>query len=351
MRTLLGALAGLALFLPAMAQETSPYTRTFHFEIKAPAASSVVLEGKAAGAPVEVPLRKTRGGDWFVNADLPVGRLEYVFVVDGSPVLDEQSPSEDDGKGGLRSFFLIDDDRDAQPLDSGTGGRVERREVPSKALGRNIPVNVYMPPGYETKYGYPVLLLLHGFEMNESQWLTGGIANYLDRFILSGEFPPAVAVMPGVPSDFYTGKTEEFITKELFKWLRKNYSLQKAATQNAVGGMSMGGFGAFSLAYRHPELFGHAMILSPGTRDTTFLDQLDRDLRDRRKIEATLDIRCGKGDTLVLPFAQGLEAVLAARKVPHRYEVTRGGHDWDYWRSVLKPALSEVAKSFKKPIL
>jgi enterochelin esterase-like enzyme len=309
----------------------------------------VVLAGRIGTEPEQqIPMRKTRGGDWFVNAELVPGRLEYVFLVDGKPILDELSPSEEDGQGGKRSYFFIDDDREAKPSEQGPKGKLELKKIKSAALAANIPVNVYTPPGFSRKSKYPVLFLLHGYQMNEQQWVTGGIVNYLDRYIGSKELPPMIVVMPGVPSEFYMGTTEDFFVKDLVPWIAKSYPVVKGKAKFAIGGMSMGGFGAFYLTYRHPDLFGHSMILSPGALDQKFLDQLEAELAGGKRVETPLDIRCGKGDKLVIGFAERLHAILEANKVTHRWEVTRGEHDWDYWRSVMKSALLPVGQFFRK---
>lgn len=350
------ALPALLLALAAAAptrgqagpEAPAPYLRTFYFEVNAPEAKEATLAGSLDGRLVEVPMRRTRAGLFFVNAELTPGRLEYVFRVDGKPVLDAKSPSEPDGKGGRRSFFLIDDDRDALPAAGLPRGKVAKRAVRSAALGRDVAVNVYTPPGSPKTKGLPALFLLHGFGMNEDQWVTGGIANYVDRLVAAKRFPPCVVVMPGVPDDFYQGETETFVAEELPRWVAKEYGARSGPGKMAVGGMSMGGFGAFSLAWRHPDLFGHAMVLSPGSRDASFLPALDAELAADAKVRPSLDLRCGKGDDLVLPWAEQLEAVLARHGVPHGWEVTRGGHDWEYWRSVLRPALGKVAEHFAR---
>jgi S-formylglutathione hydrolase FrmB len=110
--------------------------------------------------------------------------------------------------------------------------------------------------------------------------------------------------------------------------------------------MSMGGFGAFYLAYRHPELFRHAMILSPGHLDQKFLDQLHRELQGGRRFEATLDIRVGKSDEVSFPYAERVTKILSANEAPFTYEVTRGIQDWNYWHSVMKPSLLRVQDFF-----
>jgi enterochelin esterase-like enzyme len=342
-------LALSACAAPVLAQpvEESAYTRTVHFEFKAPEAKAAFLCGNMTRWECDkLPMRRTGAGVFYVNAPLPPGRAEYVFMVDGEPRLDEASMTEDDGKGGKRSWFVLDDDRDAQPLGGIPQGRVEERTLRSGALGEERVINVYTPPGYSKKQVYPLLILLHGYGMNESQWITGGVQHYLDRYIASGVLKPMIVVMPGAPDEFYMGASEHYVVDELYPWIAREYGIRKGEGTAAIGGMSMGGFGAFYLAYRHPELFRHAMVLSPGNLDEKFLDQLDGELKGGAKVAASLDVRVGKSDEVSFPYAERLTGILADHEIPFTYEVSRGIHDWTYWHSVMKPSLLRVQEFF-----
>lgn len=324
------------------------YTRTVHFELAAPEAKAAYLCGNVTEWKCDaLPMRRTGAGVFYVNARLAPGRIEYVFVVDGEARLDEAAPSEDDGKGGRRSWFVLDDDREAQPLEGIPHGTIQQHTLRSAALDDTERfVNVYTPPGYTRSGSYPVLFLLHGFGMDQEQWLIGGIQHYLDRYLAAGLIQPWIVVMPGAPDEFYMGATEEYLVREVYPLVAREYALRTGQGAAAVGGMSMGGFGAFYLAYRHPGLFGHAMILSPGARDTRFLQQLSTELDGGARVLSSLDIRVGQGDEISLPYAEQLHRTLAIKSVPHDYAVTRGGHDWDFWHGVIRPALLEVQEHF-----
>ncbi|HXW10170.1 MAG TPA: alpha/beta hydrolase-fold protein [Steroidobacteraceae bacterium] len=349
-QTLLLAMISLAVHVRAQPVEAETYTRTVHFEVKAPEASAAFLCGNMTGWKCDqIPMRRTGAGVFYVNAPLRPGRVEYVFMVDGQPRLDDASMPENDAGVGQRSWFVLDDDRDAQPLRGIPQGRIEQRTFESKALGEPRAINVYTPPGYTRKHALPLLILLHGYGMNADQWLTGGVQHYLDRYIAAGALKPMVVVMPGAPDEFYTGRSEEFVVKELYPWIAREYAIRQDAGAAAIGGMSMGGFGALYLAYRHPELFGHAMVLSPGNLDHDFLDRFDGELGRGARVAASLDIRVGRSDDLSFPYAERLTAVLSAHGVPFSYEVSRGIHDWNYWHSVMKPSLLRVQAFFDKP--
>jgi len=60
---------------------------------------------------------------------------------------------------------------------------------------------------------------------------------------------------------FYQGDVADFLIQELLPQTRQ-WGLSDGPKQRAVVGMSMGGFGAFALAYQHPEAFAASLALS-----------------------------------------------------------------------------------------
>lgn len=55
------------------------------FACRAPAAKAVLLAGSFNGwKPDATPMTKNGQGDWSATLDLPPGRYEYKFVVDGN---------------------------------------------------------------------------------------------------------------------------------------------------------------------------------------------------------------------------------------------------------------------------
>jgi 1,4-alpha-glucan branching enzyme len=67
-------------------------------ELEAPDAQAVAVTGSFCGwAPEGLPLKKGRRGVWKATLQLPPGRYEYRFVVDGEwrddPLADERVPN------------------------------------------------------------------------------------------------------------------------------------------------------------------------------------------------------------------------------------------------------------------
>lgn len=123
---------------------------------------------------------------------------------------------------------------------------------------------VYTPPGYSSSGSYPVLYLLNGFGRDENYFV--GIFDVTDaanQLIAEGEMDPMVIVMPSghnaLGGGFYTnglhpavGNSEQHIL-DIISEVEGTYAID--ATKRAIGGHSMGGFGALSIAMNNAGMF------------------------------------------------------------------------------------------------
>lgn len=142
-------------------------------------------------------------------------------------------------------------------------GDPRRREVP-----------VYLPPSYGQKRGrrYPVLFFLPGFTgggrsaVNYNPWKEN-IADRFDRLVAEGKAREAILVIPDAFTAYggsqylnssATGRYEDHVVVELVSFIEDKFAAMRGADGRAVLGSSSGGFGALTLAMRHPEVFGHA---------------------------------------------------------------------------------------------
>ena len=62
---------------------------------------------------------------------------------------------------------------------------------------------------------------------------------------------------------------EDWHVKQLIPWVDRHYRTLDARRERAIAGLSMGGFGAFTYASRHPDLFTAALSLSGAVDPTT----------------------------------------------------------------------------------
>jgi len=151
-------------------------------------------------------------------------------------------------------------------------GRVDSHRFPSRLLEGN-PWNdpterelpVYVPPSGQSD-GRPLLVLLSGYtgagwmHFVRPRYMGDSVVGRLDRLIRSGAAPEAVLVAPDCLTSLggsqylnssATGPYEDYVVREVVPWVREKYR----TGPTAVLGTSSGGYGALSLALRHPDLF------------------------------------------------------------------------------------------------
>ncbi|ERL65045.1 alpha/beta hydrolase [Schleiferilactobacillus shenzhenensis] len=148
--------------------------------------------------------------------------------------------------------------------------KVVTTTVYSKALGIDWNYDVYLPAGYNPTASkrYPVVYMMHG--------LYGNHRNLLERFnsqqMLDGIIHRAnqraiVVFIDGFNSFYINAKggmqMETAIMKDLIPTINKTYKVSTARQDHALGGISMGGYGAARLALKYPDYFSKAVLVSP----------------------------------------------------------------------------------------
>jgi enterochelin esterase family protein len=141
-------------------------------------------------------------------------------------------------------------------------GDPRRRELP-----------VYLPPSYGTARGrrYPVLYYLPGFTgtargaLNYNPWKENLVERF-DRLIAEDKAPEALLVVVDGFTAYggsqylnstATGRYEDFTVYEVIGYIDDKHATVRHPEGRAIFGKSSGGFGALTLAMRHPEVFGH----------------------------------------------------------------------------------------------
>jgi S-formylglutathione hydrolase FrmB len=165
-------------------------------------------------------------------------------------------------------------------------GTVERVKVHGKSLEGNLEgdspdrsVSVYLPPGYkqDAKRRYPVLYLLHGFTDSDAKWF--GFEKHwisfpavMDQALSDGGTREMIVVMPDAYTRFKgsmystsatTGDWDRFVASDLVEYVDAHYRSIPDIRSRGLAGHSMGGYGAFRIGMRHPEVFSSIYLLSP----------------------------------------------------------------------------------------
>lgn len=235
-------------------------------------------------------------------------------------------------------------------------------ELDSPSSREQLPYHVYIPPCYQQSLKrFPYLILIHGATFRQTQWEDLGIVEALDRGIRLGVLPPMVVVMPyygniGTRNAFPPQTSyETVIMEELVPQIETDFCTWNDRSYRAIGGISRGGFWAFSLGMRYPDIFGiigsHSGFFPDDegevppaynpvelARNSTLLPEaglriyLDNSARDDAGIrQKTLSDR------------------LTARAIPHAYVInTVGEHDNEYWSAHLSEYLDFYGQTWPK---
>jgi enterochelin esterase-like enzyme len=299
---------------------------------------------------------------------------------------------------GVCSGGALADERGTSPSPATvpSPSTITEHSIASEALRGEQRYKVYLPPGYSTStLRYPVIYLLHGRGDNLSAWDRNHAL--FDELIAAGQIPPMIAVMPDAPSSrrggywvdsAYAGasspgaKVETAFVAELIPHVDASLRTIRDRTARAIGGYSMGGYGALRYALAYPELFAAAIVLSPavytplppagsstrefgafGRGDVLFVDDIYR----AKNYPALLPGFAAKKLPLRIFIAAGddeyrnpdpadamhdidIEAHLLfdrTSRVPGigaELRILDGGHDWSVWQPALREGLPYVSR-------
>lgn len=141
--------------------------------------------------------------------------------------------------------------------------------IKSLLLGRSIPVTVITPRNFDATAPHAVFYLLHYWD--------GDNTAYVDMNLLSSlDDKQVIVVTPAMGNGWYINSKAEggerqrdFIENELFNYIDNKYRTIKNI--QAIGGSSMGGYGAMLIGLRNPERFCFIADLS-GAVNAPFRD-------------------------------------------------------------------------------
>jgi S-formylglutathione hydrolase FrmB len=139
----------------------------------------------------------------------------------------------------------------------------------------HLPVNVYLPDGYDGARRFPVLYLLHGATDAYDTWLTRPATPYArggDLRRLARGFPGIIVMPDGGAFGWYVNAWnggrrgepgwERYHLDELTALVERRLRVLPGRRHHAIAGWSMGGFGAAFYASQRPGYFGSVASLS-----------------------------------------------------------------------------------------
>jgi len=205
-----------------------------------------------------------------------------------------------------------------------------------------------------------VVWLLHGAGSTYRDWSNGSNVAELATHGL-------MLVMPDAGNSYYVNsasnkkaRDEDYLIDDVIPDVRRRFPASSERDQNAIVGISRGGFGAAVIALRHPQLFSFAAGMSSaidmaersfrwrapsasfGIRDTFGpMGSETRKTSDPYKLIASLQqpapyfyLTCGQQESLLEPN-QRFAARLKQLGLPSEFHAEPGGHNWDQWNRQL----------------
>ncbi len=295
----------------------------------------------------------------------------------------------------------------------------------SQSLGAKKAVVVYLPPSYRKTPArrYPVAYYLHGVWGSETDWTGSGQLDLVMDSLINAGGPEMIVVMPDGDDSWYTTwnalitadacrKTpiathesadtycvawqhyDDYIARDVVQFTDKKYRTRANRAHRAIAGLSMGGYGAITLALSYPDVFtaaaSHSGTLAPlfagpvpfdghpvWAADQSDLEKIWGGLyktiapafghdtaawwsRDPARRLHSLIAKKGKA---VVPdmFADvGVDDGLAVNQtrafkweawqegIPIEYHEWPGAHNWEYWRAHVPQSLRWIGNLIGK---
>ncbi len=279
--------------------------------------------------------------------------------------------------------------------DEPTEGTLVTEVMSAGSAGIDVDYTAYLPAGYEGgQERFATVYLLHGRGDTMAAWPR--VKASLDQMIDEGEIPPVVVIMPDaawsergnyyVDSD-YEGSNdlppgapvETALTTDLVTHVDATYRTVADRNARAVGGYSMGGYGALRYALAHQDTFAAGLILSPavyiptppgdssarefgafGTGSDVF-DESVYEAKNYPALLPSLDpetpthLFIAVGDDewmnpdpedadhdLDFEAARLYNTVRRSEAITAELRVLNGGHDWDVWEPAFREGLADV---------
>ncbi|HEX4668719.1 MAG TPA: alpha/beta hydrolase-fold protein [Solirubrobacterales bacterium] len=225
------------------------------------------------------------------------------------------------------------------------GARLVHIEVHSKAVGRDLGVNVLVPPRAGPRGERSLLVFLHGRGGSE---VTFNDAVFRGLPSLHGRRGPVVAFPAGGVHGYWHDRADgdwgKWVMDEVIPLVIRRFGIDPHRL--AIGGISMGGFGAYDIALKNPGRFcavgGHSPALwfdGSETAPGAFDDRADFERND--VVEAVQTDPDAFGDTRVWndygdedPFRvydEGFIAALRAGDADLSAHSWPGAHEGGYW--------------------
>lgn len=258
------------------------------------------------------------------------------------------------------SFFLL-----LSSVGAFSESRVQCGAMKSRYVPGRIGFCAMLPPSYDAMPGkrFPVLYFLHGLGADQSFLASSGASSVIEDAWAQKRLGEFVIITPQGENSFYINSRdghilyEDFFIREFVPQMERRFRLAGGRAGRAIGGISMGGYGALRFAFKYPQMFTSVAVHMPALMEqlprgsgsvglTAFLgNAFGSPLNERFWRENTPFIfaRSAKLQGLKIYFDCGeqdnygfdagtrqLDKLLTDRHVAHESHIYPGGHNWQY---------------------
>jgi len=254
--------------------------------------------------------------------------------------------------------------------------RVEKVNFYSDILGKEMPMLVYLPEGYNSLTPLPVLYFLHGRSGNENIMFETGINTIADRMIKDREIKPIIIACPRIENSrglnsslickeipdpgnnnriINLGMYEDYFIEEIVPLTDKTFNTIKDRKGRYIGGASAGGYAALHNAFRHQHMFskagGHmpALELKLEEEDKPYFKDMDVwekydpiYIAKNNNIFSDMDVYLDAGDKDEGNFYEGcsvLHKILKGKGINSQNYIFPGNHSAEYIQSNIEKYL------------
>lgn len=250
-----------------------------------------------------------------------------------------------------------------QIYERGNWNRCYSTTYDSELFEKELGYSVYLPPSYyeEESRMYPVVYLLHGINSSSESFVkVDGIADFMDEQIAQGNITEMIVIMPDSGKNaFYrdteydpanpdsTGPWQTHMTTEIRNEAESRFRILSDAKFRGLTGISMGGFGAFTIGTLYPDLYSSVASHMGAVNDEALEALKTLTPEQLEKYDFYLD--CGLQDGMVdYQWTVNIHEYLQSVGKEHGYDLRDGGHNSAFYMAGMPASMKMHSDHFLK---